>query len=87
MLRFFFDFIERLRKSYPSVYGGGTSEGGDALNYFNKWGFYASLYELGEGKHFEIKRLGGENIHELHVTLSIRNDTNNLKHKIQTKKQ
>ena len=61
------------------MYGGGTSEGIAALNYFNKWGFYASVFELAEGKHFEIDKLLNENIHKLHVTLAIRNDTNRLK--------
>jgi hypothetical protein len=79
LLRFFFDFIERLRKSYSSIYGGGTSEGAVALKYFNKWGFYASIYDLADGKHFEIQRLLKENVHKIHVTLSIRNDTNKLK--------
>ena len=78
MLRFFFDFIGRFRESYPEVYGGGTSEGVKALDYFAKWGFYASIYELGNGNHFEVKKLLNENVHELHVTLAIRNDTNKL---------
>ena len=60
------------------MYGGGTSEGAIALNYFEKWGFYASIYDLAKGNHFEIDKLLKENIHNLHVTLAIRNDTNKL---------
>ena len=61
------------------MYSGGTSEGVSALNYFDKWGFYASIYDLAKGDHFEIKKYLAEDIHKLHVTLSIRNDTNKLK--------
>ena len=61
------------------MYSGGTSEGAVALKYFEKWGFYASIYELAKGNHFEIQKLLEEDIHALHVTLSIRNDTNKLK--------
>ena len=75
-----------MRDSYPSVYGGGTSEGADALNFFNKWGFYASISELAKDNFYERRKLGKENIHELHVALSYRNDKNKLEHKIQTKK-
>ena len=84
MLGFFFEFIERFRLSYPEVYSGGTSEGSSALDYFNKWGFYATLYDLGGGNLFEIKKLGKQNIHEVHVLLAIRNDNMKLKHKIQS---
>ena len=78
MFRFFFEFIKRLRNLYPSVYSGGTSEGAVALKYFERWGFYASIYDLANGNHFEMQKLLEEDIHKLHVTLSIRNDTNKL---------
>ena len=84
MFRFFFDFIERFRLQYPEVYGGGTNEGSTALDYFVKWGFYASLFELGNGDLFEIRKLGKANIHEIHVVLACKKDTMKLKHKIQT---
>ena len=61
------------------MYGGGTTEGSVAIKYFDKWGFYASIYELAKGDHFYIKKLLKENIRKLHVTLAIRNDTNKLK--------
>ena len=87
MSGFFFEFIERFRGSYPEVYEGGTSEGVKALDYFSKWGFYASIYELGNGNHFEVKKLLEENIHEIHVTLAIRNDTNKLKSELSKPKR
>jgi hypothetical protein len=68
------------------VYGGGTSEGVDAKNYFEKWDFYATLYDLAGGDLFMIDRLLKENIHKTHVVLACRNDTMKLKHRIQTKK-
>lgn len=75
----FFDFVEKIRKSYPKVYGGGTSEGAVALRYFEEWGFYASLYEIVNGNYFELKKLEEENIHRVHGFLSIRNHNNKLK--------
>ena len=75
----FFDFVEKIRKSYPKVYGGGTSEGAVALRYFEEWGFYASLYEIVSGNYFELKKLEEENIHRVHGFLSIRNHNNKLK--------
>jgi len=68
------------------VYSGGTNEGNTALNYFNKWGFYATVYDLGEGDLDRVDKLLSTNIHKLHVLLSIRNDTLKLKHKIQNQK-
>ena len=68
------------------MYSGGTNEGNSALGYFNKWGFYATVYDLGNGNRREIKELLQTNIHELHILLSVRNDTMKLKHKIQNTK-
>lgn len=79
--------MARLKQSYSDVYGGGTKEGVDALDYFNKWGFYATIYELGNGDLFKIDKLLKENIHKTHVVLACRNDTMKLKHKIQTQKK
>jgi len=61
------------------VYGGGTTEGKLALNYFEQWGFYASLYELANEDYFKLQELLKEDIHKIHVHLSIKNDTNKLK--------
>jgi hypothetical protein len=65
------------------VYSGGTSEGNSALGYFNKWGFYATVYDLGDGDLEKVDKLLNTNIHKVHVLLAIRNDTMKLKHKIQ----
>lgn len=68
------------------MYAGGTNEGNESLSYFSKWGFYASIYDLGNGVKSEIDKLLKTNIHEIHVLLAIRNDTMKLKYKIQKQK-
>ena len=68
------------------MYAGGTSEGNNALDYFNKWGFYATLYDLADGSLINLDRLLVTDIHKLHVMLAIRNDTMKLKHTIQNQK-
>jgi hypothetical protein len=78
------EFIENFRGLYPEVYGGGTSEGNSALEYFNKWGFYATLFDLANGNKSELDILLQTNIHEIHTLLACRNDTMKLKHSIQT---
>jgi hypothetical protein len=78
--------VARLRQTFNDVYGSGTSEGVSALDYFDKWGFYASIYELANGDLFKIDKLLKENILKTHVVLACRNDTMKLKHKIQTQK-
>tara|TARA_R110000782_G_scaffold124681_1_gene216161 strand:- start:254 stop:490 length:237 start_codon:yes stop_codon:yes gene_type:complete len=78
--------LERFKESYSDVYGGGTSEGVDALNYFEKWGYYATIFDLAGGDLFKIDRLLKESVHKTHVVLACRNDTMKLKHKIQTQK-
>ncbi len=83
---FFFEFIERFRNLYPEVYSGGTSEGNSSLEYFKKWGFYDTVYDLGESNIDRVDKLLDTNIHKIHVLLAIRNDTMKLKHNIQNQK-
>ena len=47
---FFFEFVERTSDKYPEIFNGsGTSEGKQASDFWFKWGWYASLYDLCQG--------------------------------------
>jgi hypothetical protein len=39
-------YSEGIKSKYPEIYSSGTSEGDGALSYFEKWGWYATIYAL-----------------------------------------
>lgn len=73
------DFFEKMTENYPLIWGG-TSEGDASLDYFKRWGWYATLVELtntneeGTGDILKLKKIMNLNIHEIHVFLSHRID-------------
>ena len=42
-------FIEGVKKSYPEIYGGSGGTEKQSLDYFEKWGWYATLEMLANG--------------------------------------
>jgi hypothetical protein len=61
------------------VYGTGTSEGNQAVDYFTKWGWYATLNELAKGNILKFDKILKMNIHEVHIFLAHKNDLSKLK--------
>ena len=70
---------------YPEIYGGGTTEGKNASEYFEKWGWDATIFELCKGKIWKLETVLNTNIHELHLFLAHKIDKQKLKHKIMTR--
>ncbi len=78
MHRFFFDFTQRIRQLYPTIYEGGTSEGKASLDYFKQWGWIASIDALAHGKRWKWDYFLNMNIYELHLTLAHFIDKNKM---------
>lgn len=79
---FFCEFVTRIAELYPEIYGSGTSEGRIASDYFEKWGWYATIDELAKGKLWKYKEVLKLNIHEIHLYLAHRLDKKKLKAEI-----
>jgi hypothetical protein len=84
-LVFFFEFSERINRIYPEIYNGGTSEGKHASDYFEKWGWDATIFEMCKGKIWKLDKVLKTNIHEFHLFLAHKIDAQKLKHKIMNK--
>ena len=67
---------------YPEIYGSGTTEGKAASDYFQKWGWDATIFDLCKGKVWNLSKVLNTNIHEFHLFLAYKIDTRKLKHKI-----
>ena len=63
---------------YPEVYSEGTSEGATAEEHFKKWGWYATLDRLADGKHWNYEYIEELKIHPMHLFLAYRNDLKGL---------
>jgi len=57
---FFCEFVKRITELYPEIYGSGTSEGRIASDYFEKWGWYATIDELAKGRLWKYKYKNSE---------------------------
>lgn len=79
-------FIKEMHLKYPEIYEGGTSEGADAVTYFSKWGWYATIKALAKNKPWKIKKITDMNIHEIHTFLAADIDEKKFKHKLLTQK-
>lgn len=79
-------FLEEMHKKYPEMYEGGTSEGAEAVNYFSKWGWYATIKALAKNKPWKIKKITDMNVHEVHTFLCADIDEKKFKHKLLTQK-
>jgi hypothetical protein len=79
-------FVERIREEYTEVYGGGTSEGQQASDYFAKWEWYSTIYALAKGNILKFDKVLKLNVHEVHVFLAHKMDLQKLKAKLRQKK-
>ncbi len=82
---FFFESCERINQLYPEIYSGGTSEGSGALDYFIKWGWYASIDTLAKGKVWKHKVIEEMGVHEFHIALAHTIDKKKMKADIHKK--
>ena len=64
------------------MYSAGTSEGQQASDYFGKWNWYATWYELAKGNILKMEKIGKMNIHEIHLFLAHKIDRAKLKSKL-----
>ncbi len=78
-------FIKKVQGMYPEIYDGGTSEGQDAVNYFSKWGWYATIKTLARDKPWKIDKITNLNIHQIHNFLAADIDEKRFKHKLATR--
>lgn len=76
---FFSEFVNRISELYPEIYAGGTSEGKVASNYFEKWGWYATIDELAKGNLLKYEKVLKLNVHKIHLYLSHKIDKQKLK--------
>ena len=67
------------------MYEGGTSEGRNASDYFSKWGWYSTLYELAGGKPWKFDWVLKWNVHEMHVFMAHKKELKRLKAKLRKK--
>lgn len=72
------EWSDGIKETYPEMYGGGTSEGSAAVDYFKKWGWYATLQDAVNGNYFEFKKLLKENVHEFHLHFAHKIDKQKL---------
>ena len=79
------EFAEGIIDLYPEVYGGGTSEGNAAIEYFEKWGWLATIDEMAHGKVWKYEYIEEMNVHELHIALAHKNDKKRLEAKLRKK--
>jgi hypothetical protein len=78
-------FLKDIQSQYPEIYKGGSSEGADAQNYFQKWGWYATIKALSKNKPWKVSKITDMNIHEIHNFLAADIDEKKFKHKLATK--
>jgi len=76
------EFSERINELYPEIYGGGTSEGKQAQEHFEKWGWYAMIFELAKGKIWKLKEIEKMNVHKAHLFMAYKIDDRKLKYKL-----
>lgn len=79
-------FLQEVQLKYPEIYDGGTSEGAEAVTYFSKWGWYATIKVLAKNKPWKVKKITDMNIHEIHTFLAADIDEKKFKHKLLTQK-
>ena len=80
------EFIQGITETYYEVYGGGTSEGAKASDFFGKWGWYDTLIEMAKGKPWKFKFIEEWNVHEMHTFLAHKIDKQKLKASLRSKK-
>ncbi len=79
---FFFEFSQRIVKSYPEIYSSTTSEGTSASDYFDKWKWYATLNELAHGNILNFEKILNLNVHEIHTFLAHKIDRAKLEEEL-----
>ena len=85
MLRFFFEFAERVVQSYPEIYNGGGSEKGTS-GYFEEWGWFSTIYSLAKGKPWKMEFVLKMPVGEMHYFLAHKISLSKLKARLRAKK-
>lgn len=70
-----------MQELYPEIYGGGSSER-EAIEYFEKWGWYATIHRMAKGKFWRFKEIEELNINEFHMFLAHDIDLQKMKTKL-----
>lgn len=63
---------------YPNIFGKGTDEGSIAEQFFDKWGWYATVYQLAGKNLLNMEAVFNTNIHELLTFEDHRKDRDQL---------
>lgn len=76
------DFLNNLAELYPEIYkSSGTSES-LSTDYFQKWGWYATLVEISKGDILKMSKVLNKNVHEFHLFVAHKIDKQKLKERL-----
>ncbi len=64
------EFSERIKELYGEIYSGSGGSEKSAVDYFSKWGWYATLDMMADGDIFSMEKLEDMNVHRFHVALA-----------------
>lgn len=80
------EFINEMQELYPEIYSGGGSSEEMASSFFEKWGWYATIFDLAKGNILKIDKVLDKNIHEFHLFLAHKIDKQKLKERLMKSK-
>ena len=78
---FFFEFSQRISELYPEVFQSGTTES-ESSNYFQKWGWYATIDSMAKGKIWHYDKVTNTNVHKFLLYLCHKRDKQRVKEMI-----
>jgi hypothetical protein len=80
------EFLNNLAELYPEIYkGSGTSES-LSTDYFEKWGWYATLVDVSKGDILKMAKVFKKNVHEFHLFVAHKIDKQKLKERLMKRK-